>query len=96
MVSGFALTALTCVDPSGGTSADLANRTAFIDLGVGETVTYTFENTLSVDGVTSFPTDGSDSSAGSIALLAGAVAAVVAIPTAGGWYTRRRWPGNRY
>ena len=47
----------------------------------------------SVGGTTSFITDGSGPS-GSIALLAGGVAAVVAI-VAGGWYTRRRWLGSR-
>ena len=46
-----------------------------------------------VGGVTSF-SSGSGSSTGSIALLAGGVAAVVAI-IAGGWYTRRRWLGSR-
>ena len=47
----------------------------------------------SVGGATSFITDGSGSS-GSIALLAGGVAAVVAI-VAGGWYTRKRWLDSR-
>ena len=47
-----------------------------------------------VGGTTSFVTGGSGSSAGSIALLAGGIAAVVAITAAGGWYTRRRWLGS--
>lgn len=47
----------------------------------------------SVGGTTSFVPDGSGSSFG-IPLLAGGVAAVVAI-AAGGWYTRRRWLGSR-
>ena len=44
-----------------------------------------------VGGTTSFLTDGSGSSFGSVALLAGGIAAVVIIATAGGWYARRRW-----
>jgi hypothetical protein len=54
-----------------------------------------FPPTRPVGGTTSFLTDGSGSSAGSIALLAGGVAAVVAIIAAGGWYTRRRWLNSR-
>ena len=50
---------------------------------------------VSVGGTTSFVTGGSGSSSGSIALLAGGVAVAVAIATAGGWYTRRRWLGSR-
>ena len=48
----------------------------------------------SVGGTTAFLTSGSRSPTGSFAPLAGGVAAVVAI-TAGGWYTRRRWLGDR-
>ena len=46
-----------------------------------------------VGGVTSF-VRGSESSSGSIALLAAAVAAVMAIAT-GGWFARRRWLAGR-
>ena len=48
---------------------------------------------LSVGGATTFLGDGSGSTASSIALLAGGLAAVVVI-TATGWYTRRRWLGS--
>ncbi len=48
---------------------------------------------VAVGGSTSFLTDSAGSNS-SIALLAGGVAAVVAI-VAGGWYTRRRWLGSR-
>ena len=44
-VAGFALTALDCVDPDGGTVATAANGTVAIDLDAGETITCTFENT---------------------------------------------------
>ncbi len=44
---GYTLTALACVDPSGGTSVSLFTRTASIDLAVGETVECTFTNTAS-------------------------------------------------
>ena len=46
-----------------------------------------------VGGVTSF--SGASGSSGSIALLAGGVAVVMAIASAGGWYTRRRWLSSR-
>ena len=60
---------------------------AICDIGA-----YEFESHLRipVGGVTGF-SRGSGSSAGSIALLAGWVAAVVAIASVGGWYIRRRW-----
>ncbi len=44
---GYTLTALACVDPSGGTSVSLFTRMASIDLAVGETVECTFTNTAS-------------------------------------------------
>ena len=47
-----------------------------------------------VGGITSFVAGEPGSSSGSIALLAGGVAAVLAI-TLGGWYTRRRWLRGR-
>ena len=47
----------------------------------------------SVGGTTSFLTGDSGSSTGTIALLAGGVAAAVAI-AASSWYTRRRWLGS--
>ena len=60
----------------------------------GEVEDYALEiRPAPVGGVTSFSI-GSGSSAGSIALLAGVVAALVAI-AAGGWYTRKRWLGGR-
>lgn len=52
------------------------------------------QDPVSVGGVTVF-SNGSGSSNGRIALLAGGVAAIVAIATVGGWYTRRRWLGSR-
>ena len=48
-----------------------------------------------VGGTTSFLPGGSGLSSGSVALLAGGVAAMVAIATAGGWYTRKRWLADR-
>jgi len=51
------------------------------------------DNLVRVGGVTSF-VSGSESSSGTIALLAGAIAAVMAIAT-GGWFARRRWLANR-
>ena len=59
-----------------------------------EEATVSFQG-KSVGGVTEFFAAGSGSSSGSIALLAGGIAAVVAIATVGGWYTRRRWMGNK-
>ncbi|NNF29287.1 MAG: hypothetical protein HKN73_18825 [Gemmatimonadetes bacterium] len=43
--SGWELTDITCVDPSGGTTDNEATATASIDLEAGETVTCTFTNT---------------------------------------------------
>ena len=43
--SGWELTDITCVDPSGGTTDSEATATASIDLEAGETVTCTFTNT---------------------------------------------------
>ncbi len=42
--SGWTLTGLVCADPDGGSSVNLATRTAAIDLDPGETVTCTFTN----------------------------------------------------
>ncbi|HET9476318.1 MAG TPA: hypothetical protein VFP63_02390, partial [Dehalococcoidia bacterium] len=43
--AGWALTAIACTDPDGGTTWNLATRTAVIDLDNGETVSCTFTNT---------------------------------------------------
>lgn len=43
--AGFSLTNLTCTDPDGGTTTNLATRTAAIDLDPGENVTCMFTNT---------------------------------------------------
>ena len=64
------------------------------DAPIGTALTLLRNELRSVGGATSFLTGGSGSSTGSIALLAGGVAAVVSI-TVGGWYTRRRWLGGR-
>ncbi|MCL4295825.1 MAG: S8 family serine peptidase [Anaerolineae bacterium] len=45
-VAGWALTALNCTDPSGGTTTTLATGQASINLAAGETVTCTYTNTL--------------------------------------------------
>lgn len=42
--SFMALTAITCTDPSGGTTVNLATRTAAINAAAGETVDCTFTN----------------------------------------------------
>jgi len=42
--SGWDLSGLVIVDPDGGSSVDLVNRTATIDLDVGENITVTFTN----------------------------------------------------
>jgi hypothetical protein len=42
--TGWQFTDLVCADPDGGTTVDLATRTANIDLDAGETVTCTFTN----------------------------------------------------
>jgi hypothetical protein len=47
---GFALSALSCTDPDGGSSVDLSARKATIDLDAGETVTCTFTNCADLDG----------------------------------------------
>lgn len=44
MPDGWRLAAITCADPSGGTTTDRASATATIDLTAGETVTCTFRN----------------------------------------------------
>ena len=44
-VAGFALSGLTCNDPDGGTTVNLASGLASIDLDAGETITCTFKNT---------------------------------------------------
>jgi Prealbumin-like fold domain len=44
-ITGFDTTNLVCVDGSGGTTVDLANYSAAIDLAPGETVECTFTNT---------------------------------------------------
>lgn len=46
VVAGWGLTGLACTDPDNGSTADLAARTATIDLDPGETVTCTYTNTL--------------------------------------------------
>ncbi len=43
---GWQLTQITCVDPDGGSTFDLATSSASIDLDAGEHVTCTFLNTL--------------------------------------------------
>jgi hypothetical protein len=43
--SGFDLTALSCDDPDGGSTVDLVNRRATIDVDAEETITCTFTNT---------------------------------------------------
>ncbi|MDO8614304.1 MAG: hypothetical protein Q7T33_01030 [Dehalococcoidia bacterium] len=43
--AGWALTALVCTDPSGGTTVNVATRTASINFAPGETVSCTFTNT---------------------------------------------------
>lgn len=59
--SDWDLTALNCVDPSGGTSVNLGTETASISVAAGETVTCTFENTrrarIRIDKVTNPPGD---------------------------------------
>ena len=40
--SGFTLANLACIDPDNGTTIDIANRKAIIDLDLGESVTCTF------------------------------------------------------
>ena len=44
--TGWTLTKISCVDPSGGTSADKATAKATIDLAPGETVVCTFTNVV--------------------------------------------------
>lgn len=44
LVSGWSLTGLSCVDPDDGSSVDVANLTATIDLDAGETVACTYTN----------------------------------------------------
>jgi hypothetical protein len=92
---GFALTGLSCTDPDGDSSVDLAARKATIDLDAGETVTCTFTNTSPhfVGGIAEAPdvaAAAGGSSSPPYAALAGAAAGVVAL-AAGGWYARRRW-----
>ena len=43
--AGWDLTAIACVDPSGGTTTSVPGKVATIDLAVGEIVTCTFTNT---------------------------------------------------
>ncbi len=43
--TGFSLTDLSCVDPTGNSTVDLNNRQATINLGVKEDITCTFTNT---------------------------------------------------
>lgn len=43
---GWALSNIVCVDPDGGTSIDVAARSATIDLDPGENIVCTFTNTL--------------------------------------------------
>jgi hypothetical protein len=94
---GSALTGLSCTDPDGDSSVDLAARKATIDLDAGETVTCTFTNTGPhfVGGIAEaldVPASA-HSGEGPSSLpytIAGAAAAVVAL-AAGGWYARRRW-----
>ncbi|MBI2600716.1 hypothetical protein HYW42_02075 [Candidatus Daviesbacteria bacterium] len=44
-VGGWSLTGLSCQDPDNGSSINLTERTATIDLDAGETITCTFTNT---------------------------------------------------
>ena len=86
-------------NPSDGDDAD---GTTF-EVASGQTVTVIVTNTLqlnelpdeiSVGGVTEFLVNDSGSSYVSIALLASAAAAVVAVAT-GGWFARKRWLADR-
>ena len=63
--------------------------------GTSDTDTVLITVVRQVGGVTSFLPGGSGSS-GSIALLAGGVAVIVALATAGGWYARRRFGERQY
>src|SRR5262249_15888090 len=49
---GYKLSNLVINDPDGGSSIDLVNRTATIDLDPGETITATFVNTLNTIVIT--------------------------------------------
>jgi uncharacterized repeat protein (TIGR01451 family) len=49
--SGWELTGIVCNDPDNGSSADVGNGSAVIDLDAGETVTCTFTNTQQVQQV---------------------------------------------
>ncbi len=49
-VPGWALDAIHCTDPSGGTTTDVPNRTANVGLGLGETVSCTFTNSPAPTG----------------------------------------------
>jgi hypothetical protein len=44
-LAGWDLTALSCVDPDGGSSVDINTGTVTIELDAGETITCTYENT---------------------------------------------------
>jgi hypothetical protein len=49
---GWQLTGLTCSDPDGGTTVDLAAGTASLDVDAGETITCTYVNTATAASVT--------------------------------------------
>jgi len=48
----YALTGMACLDPDGGSGANVATRTATIDLDPGETVECSFENDLQTGTIT--------------------------------------------
>lgn len=78
--------------------AEISHRSAgtgTYEISAGVSIASDVPLPVSVGGTTSFLIRGSGSSPGSFALLAGGVAAVLAIAAASGWYARGRCPSSR-
>lgn len=73
--SGWWLQAITCVDPTGNTTTNLADDTATIQLGAGETVTCTFNNLYRA----TLPSTGLDTAARIILIALAVIAAGLAL-----------------
>jgi len=85
--TGWLLSTLACVDPTGDSVATVSERAASIVVAPGETVTCTFTNGLSGSGGGTLPATGSDGLGPT--LVAGAALVGLGVLLRVGWRRRR-------